>query len=131
MTGRDHVVKSVHKDFEVRKDWRSALFVVVSGPEDICLLVGLASLSYVHYPVNEKKKLANALNLQDIEAPAFSIFAVHEYPRNWRRGYRFSRSTQRGVIRCVCGAMFCNQKVYHKLIQNKAEQDVGGNQWSQ
>lgn len=65
LTGRGCLEQNEHSDLEVRIGRSPEVFVLVYGSEVICLLVCSAFHIYEHYPLGEKKKLAELLCLKN------------------------------------------------------------------
>lgn len=60
LAGRHSSDQTLQNDFEAREGWSPGFFLLVHGSEDICLLVSLASHTYVHYPLDEKEEACRA-----------------------------------------------------------------------
>lgn len=63
--------------FEVREGRSPVLFVLVFGSEVIHLLVCPASLTYVNYPMSDKKKSSKLMQMAKGEVSLFSVCVSH------------------------------------------------------
>lgn len=79
MIGRSCFDPTEHDDFDVRKDLSPGIFMLLSGPEALCLLVCPAVHTYVQYTVSVTKQLAELLRLHRITIPTYYIFVGHWY----------------------------------------------------
>lgn len=78
-TFRDFPNKTGHSNPESGEGLRPGFCVLISGSEDVCVIVCPAPQIYVHYPTDDKKKLAELLRFKAVAIPALSIIVGHGY----------------------------------------------------
>lgn len=76
LSDRDCPDQSAHNDYVVWKGRSHWFFVLYSRFEAIFLLVRPALHTFLHYPMAEKKQLAELLLLQEVNIPAYSVFVA-------------------------------------------------------
>lgn len=129
LTCRDWLDQVGLKDFEVWTGRSQETFILVSRSEDICVIIFPALHAYVHYPVDEKKKLTELLSVEKVAVSAFSIFVAHVYVQHgcsdcwcshslpYPSHDILSGSNLKDGISCAYGLGFCcNRKVGHRRM---------------
>lgn len=119
LTCRDFTHHTAHNDFKIRKLRSSGLLNLASGTDPISRLKFPASCIYTHYPLAEKKRLAELLRVEELRILSFSAFVRSRYLQHARYGWHGSHNVRfphvfvfyqiqpkRCVGICICSS-FC------------------------
>lgn len=74
LAGHDCPDQSGYNDLEIPEGRSPGFFVLNSESKGICILVGPAIHTYIHYPRAEGKYHAEMLRLTEVEICAYSLF---------------------------------------------------------